>query len=280
MGGSKAPPPPDYVGAANAQGAANIDAAKATGRINNPNVINPYGTQQVAWDGDTPTITQALNPAQQSILDKETTGKQIIGDAGINIANQVKNSLGNPLDFSGLPQAPTSANRTRDDVVKAMMARVDTDTAGQRDAKNSELIAAGIRPGTTAYQSAMTQIDRQYNDARNNAILAGTQAAGQDFSQNMATRQQAISDMLAQRDTPLNEIIALQSGSQVSNPFAGNLGFQGGMNVGAAPIAGAVSNQGQAQQNIYNQQQAQMNGNIQAGAGLLGSLGSAAISYR
>ena len=59
------PPPPDYAGAAAAQGAANVDAAKVQGRINNPNVINPYGTQTVTWDGDTPTLTQTLSPQEQ-----------------------------------------------------------------------------------------------------------------------------------------------------------------------------------------------------------------------
>lgn len=278
MGSSKAPPAPDYVGAANAQGAANLEAAIATGQINNPNVVNPYGQQSVTWDGSKPTITQTLSPEQQALLNQQNQGKNILGEAGINSANQVKSALGKRVDFSGAPDAPTSANQTRDDVVKAMMGRVDTDTAGQRSQKNSELIAAGIRPGNDAYSAAMTQIDRQYNDARSNAILAGGQAAQQDYNMDMGSRQQAISEMLAKRSVPLNEINALMTGSQVSSPFAGGLGYQAGANVGAAPIAQGITNQGQAQQNVYNQNQAQQNGNVQAGAGLIGSLGSAAIS--
>lgn len=278
MGGSDAPPAPDYVGAANAQGAANLEAAKATGRINNPNVNNPYGKQVVTWDGDQPTITQTLTPEQQAILNKQTQAKTIGADTAIQSAGQVKNALGAPLSFADMPGAPQSAGQRRDDVINSMMARINTDTAGQRDAKNSELIAAGIRPGTRAYEAAMTQIDRQYNDARNNAILAGGQEASRDFSMDQSTRQQAISELLQQRSTPLNELNALVTGSQVNNPFAGNLGYQPGATVGAAPIANAVTSQGQAQQNIYNQQQAQQNGNISAGAGLLGSIGSAAIS--
>ena len=277
MGGSDAPAPPDYVGAAQVQGASNLEAAVATGRMNNPNVNNPYGSQTVSWNGNDPTINQTLSPEQQQIYDKGNIGKNTLLDTGNALATNLKGTLGKALDFSGLPAAPTSANRTRDDVVKAMMSRVDTDTAGQRNATNSQLIAQGIRPGTAAYGTAMTQIDRQYNDARQQAINAGTSAASQDYSQNMGTRQQAITEMLSQRDTPLNEINALLSGSQVSNPFAGNLGFQGGASVQAGNYAGAVANQGQAANNIYNQQQAGQNGNISAGAGLVGALGSAAI---
>jgi hypothetical protein len=277
MGSSSPPPAPNYVGAAQAQGQANIDAAIATGHINNPNVTNPYGTQTTSWNGNDPTITQSLSPAQQQLYDKGVQAKNTLVDTGNNLASSVQGTLGKALDFSGLPAAPTSANNTRNDVVNAIMSRVNTDTAGQRDAANSTLIAQGIRPGTAAYGTAMNQIDRQYNDARSNAIQSGTTAAAQDYAQNMGTHQQAISDLLAQRDTPLNEINALQSGSQVSNPFAGNLGYQAGGMVGAAPIAQGVANQGQAAQNTYNQQQATQNGNVSAGAGLIGSLGSAYI---
>lgn len=275
MSSSKPPPPPDYVGAANAQGAANLEAAIATGHINNPNVINPYGTQSVSWEGNNPTITQVLSPVEQNLYNKTSAAKNTLADAGQNLAGAIRGNISGGLDFSGLPGAPISSGQRRNDVVDAIMSRVNTDTAGQRDAKNSELIAAGIRPGTEAYSAAMTQIDRQYNDARNNALLAAGQEATRDFGMDSESRRQALAEMLTQRQTPLNEMSAILSGSQINNPFAGGLGYQPGGNVGAAPIANAVTNQGQAAANIYSQQQAQMNGNISAGAGLMGSLGSA-----
>jgi hypothetical protein len=54
-------PAPDYTGAAIAQGAANVDAARASAKLSNPNVYSPYGTQLVSYDGDIPTIRQTLN---------------------------------------------------------------------------------------------------------------------------------------------------------------------------------------------------------------------------
>jgi hypothetical protein len=329
MSSSDAPPAPDYVGAANAQGAANVEAAIASGHINNPTVTNPYGTQTVSWDGYNPYIVQRLSPSQQQILDKSTALKNEMLDTGAKLSYAVSNNSSMPLDFSafrnasapdrlGYDRVDTPADvvlgggeKYRSDAINAIMNRVNTDTAGQRDAKNSELIAAGIRPGTKAYEAAMTQIDRQYNDARDQAILAGGQAAQQsfaidqgarqqqmsdfnakqaanvqnfgllqnanqnDFAMRQEDRKQAIAEMLTRRQTPINEISALTSGTQVNNPFAGGLGYQAGANVGAANIAGAVGAQGQYAQNAYNQQQAMTNGNIGAGAGLLGSLGSA-----
>lgn len=51
---SSPPAAPDYTGAAQAQGAANVETARAQGRMNNPNVITPYGTQTVQW-GQSPS---------------------------------------------------------------------------------------------------------------------------------------------------------------------------------------------------------------------------------
>ncbi|MGA1111623.1 MAG: hypothetical protein ACO3VO_08505, partial [Ilumatobacteraceae bacterium] len=47
---SPAPPPaPDYAGAAQQQGIANLEAARLTARLSNPNVITPLGGQRVTF---------------------------------------------------------------------------------------------------------------------------------------------------------------------------------------------------------------------------------------
>ena len=298
MGGSSAPPPPDYAGAAKAQGAANLEATIASGRINNPAINNPYGSQSVQWGvpapagysaankakwdaiyGNTPVLTQKLSPAQQAIFDQQNAGKLALSQGGNAAAQNVRGLLSNGLDFSKLPGSnDRTPGAIRDDAYNAIMGRVNTDIAGQRSAKNSELIAAGIRPGTLAYQNAMTQIDRQANDAQQQAILSAGQEGSRDYEINKSNRNQAIFEMLQQRQVPINEINALLSGSQVTSPFSGGLGYQAGANIQAAPIAGAVQAQGQSAQNQYNQQQASYNANVGAGAGLIGSLGSAAIA--
>lgn len=45
------PAAPDPVATTNAQSAINADTARLQGRMNNPNVYNPYGSQTVSWDG-------------------------------------------------------------------------------------------------------------------------------------------------------------------------------------------------------------------------------------
>lgn len=251
------PATPDYVGSAKAQGEANLESARATAKLANPNIINPYGTQTVSYgaggDPDVGTVTQTFSPEQQSLYDKSTQTKGLLGDLGITGATALQGVVGKELDLSGAPAAPTSSGQTREDVINAMMSRVNTDTTNQRDQKNSDLIAAGIRPGTAAYSTAMDQIDRQYNDARQSAITAGGAEASRDFGMDTQARKDSIAEILAQRQTPLNEINALMSGSQVSNPFAANLGYQAGANVQAAPIMQATGLMGQAGQNQYAQ---------------------------
>ena len=52
MGKDSPSPPaaPDYAGAATAQGAANVETARLQGRMNNPNIIGPLGSQAVTFN--------------------------------------------------------------------------------------------------------------------------------------------------------------------------------------------------------------------------------------
>ena len=100
MPSSDPPPAPDYVGAAKAQGQANLKAAIASGQINNPNVSNPFGTQSVEWEyvrspsgkiiSVIPTITQKFSPEQQALYEKSLATKDIMGQKGIGLAGDRK----------------------------------------------------------------------------------------------------------------------------------------------------------------------------------------------
>ncbi len=268
------PPAPDYAGAATAQGAANKDAAIASSRLNNPNVVNPLGTQtwtEGATADDRPTLTQTYSPEQQALYEQSMRSKGLLGGLGEQGATALQGVVGKELDLSGAPAAPT-AQGSRTDVYDAMMTRINEGTTASRDQKNSDLIAAGIRPGTKAYQDAMFGIDRGFNDARQQALIAAGAEGQRDFGMDTQARKDAIAEILASRQTPLNEINALMSGSQVSNPFAVP-GAAQNANIAPAPIFGAAQAQGAADMNSYNAQAA---GNNAMMSGLF-SLGGAAM---
>ncbi len=268
------PPAPDYKGAAQEQGAANKDAAVAAANLNNPNVVNPYGSQtwaQGATPTDRPTMTQTFSPEQAALFAKSNQTKGLLGDLGIQGATALQGVIGKQLDLSGAP-ATGNYDQTRQSVINAMMGRADEDYGQQTEQANSDLIAAGIRPGTEAYGNRMQMIERSRNDARNQAEISGGNAAAQAYTVDSQRRQQSISEILAQRQTPLNEINALQSGSQVSNPFA-VAGASQNSNIAPTPVFGAAQAQAGYDQNIYNQQVASSN----ALMGGLFSLGSAGM---
>lgn len=267
-----APDPPNYAAAATAQGAANQEAAVAGSHLNNPNVINPYGTQtwvEGAQPTDRPTMVQEFSPEQQALYNQSVQTKGLMGDLGIQGANALGDVIGQNLDLSSLPAAPGDASATRDSVYNAMMSRVNEDIGRSIDQKNSDLIAAGISPGTQAYDNAMAQIERGRTDARNQALLSSGSEAQRDYQMDSDRRRTALSEMLAGRQTPLNEINALLSGSQVSNPFAVPNAAQN-TQVAPAPQFAATQAQYQGNLNQYNAQQAGM-GNMMSGLFGLGS---------
>lgn len=268
------PPAPDYTGAAREQGAANVEAAKVQGRINNPNVVNPYGTQTTTWDGDQPTLTQTFSPEQQALFDQSNQTKLQLSQLAGRGAGTAGEVIGKNVDLSGAPAAPTSG-AVNQRVIDAMMGRVNEDFGKATDEKNSALIAAGIRPGSTAYDNSMQLLQRGKNDASQQAVLAGYQQGGREFEQDTASRRNAIAEYMAQRQTPLNEITALMSGSQVSNPFSVPAYAQNAQ-VQAAPLFGAVQQAGNWNADLYNAQAAQA-GNLQSG---LFGLGGAVLGAK
>lgn len=271
------PPPPDFTAAAKEQGAANKEAAIASSRLNNPNVINPYGTQtftEGATPDSRPTVTQTLSPEQDALYRQRLTTQGLLGTLGQSGAESLQGIVGTPIDFSGTPAAPGGATETRDKVFNALMERVNTDTANQREQANSDLIARGITPGNKAYETEFDRINRSYNDARNQAQLAAGNEASRDFGLDTEARRNAIAEILLQRQTPLNEISALLSGSQISNPFA-IPGVSQGTNIQPSQILGATSAQYGAEGDIFNAQAAARGGLM---SGLFGLGGAGLIS--
>ena len=290
-GGSKAvaPAAPDYTGAALAQGQANIDAARATAKLTNPNIYSPYGTQLVSYEGDVPTIRQTLTPNAQRTIEAQQQLQGNLANLGGTAYSNAFGVLSQPFSFGG-PQVQTSLDTSQ--IAKmpvnagmtgqeAIMSRLNPSLARQRTSTETNLVNQGLRPGTEAYDNAIRSLGEQETDARTQAVLQGLNldigANAQGYNQALQSgqfgntaQQQALAQALQQRQLPLNEINALMSGSQIQNP---QFNAYQGSNVAAAPIANATAQQGAFNQNLYNQQIAGQNANT---AGLF-SLGAAGL---
>jgi len=283
------PPAPDYTGAAVAQGAANLESARATARLSNPNTYTPYGTQIVTYDGDTPTIRQSLTPTAQKTLDAQQNVELQLANLGAKGATTAGGVLDKPfsfggpdvqtsLDLSNVAKMPVNAGMTGQE---AIMARLEPQLAKQRVSTETNLINQGLRPGTEAYNNAAQILGQQENDARTQAVLQGINldigANQQGFGQALESgkfgntaQQQALAEAISLRQLPLNEITALMSGSQIQNP---QFGAYSGATVQAAPVFAGAQAQGQYDMTKYAQDVSQANA---ATAGLY-SLGGSAI---
>lgn len=212
--GSPAPAPaaPDYAAAATAQGAANVDAARASAKLSNPNVYSPYGTQLVSYDGDVPTIRQTLTPEAQRTLEAQQALQGNLARLGGTAYTNAFGTLSSPFSFGG-PQVQTQFNQggalqnapsagqyglaqgglnapnlnsqlDLSNVAKmpvnagttgqeAIMRRLEPSLARQRTSTETQLINQGLRPGTEAYDNAAKLLGEQENDLRSQAALQG-----------------------------------------------------------------------------------------------------------
>jgi len=232
------PPAPDYIGAAKEQGAQNVETARVQGRISNPNIISPYGSQNVTWGpNDQPTVTQSLSPESQQAFEAQQATRMGLADLSQQGIGTAQNVLGKPFEFSG-PEMPVNAGMTAQN---AIMSRLAPQLQQQRSQAETQLRNQGLVPGGEAYGNAMTIQNQREND-----LL--TQAALQGINLDMSARQQAMGEQLYQRNLPLNEITALMSGSQIQNPQ-----FQGYQGASVAPpnLAGAAQQQAQYNQGMY-----------------------------
>ncbi|ULA60606.1 MAG: hypothetical protein LZF60_260001 [Nitrospira sp.] len=183
--------------------------------------------------------------------------------------------MGKPVDFGSAPAAPGDYSTLRNQTIDTMMARPKEDYARAVSQKQADLVAAGIRPGSKAYDDQMNLLQRGLNDANTQAAVNAGALTGQAYSMDQDRRRQAITEMLAQRQVPLNEITALMSGSQVSNPFS-TPGFNAGAQVGAAPVFAAQQLTSQWDRDNANAAAAQASG-LQTGLFQLGAAGIGAF---
>ena len=135
FGGNDAPPPPDPYAVANAQGAANIDAARVTTALNRANQVTPWGNltwaqggsgfkstdynnalkawqdaggkgtaptkESFGYNPDAWTSTVTLDPRVQSLLDSSLATSQGLQSAINNSLASTTSTLSQPLNAPG-----------------------------------------------------------------------------------------------------------------------------------------------------------------------------------
>lgn len=266
MSKPEAPTPPNPVAVAAAQTGTNIATASANANLNNVNQVTPDGSltydQTSTYTYTDPstgqsyqvprfTATQKLSGAQQGIHDTNVGTQQ-------NLATLAKDQSGR---LNGLLSAPVDLNNASVEgrLSELGRARLDPQFAQQREGLMTRLSNQGIKLGSEAYDRAMTQQTQGQNDAYNQLYLTG--------------RGQAVQEKLTERNQPINEISALLSGSQVSQP---NFINHGQTNIPTTDYAGIVNNNYAQQVGAYNSANASQQalyGGLLGAAGQVASMG-------
>lgn len=259
MNTPQAPAAPDPAKTAAAQASANRDTAVTQYGLNATNQNTPQGTlsyrQVGTWADGTPRFeaTTALNAGEQGIYDTGLQTRQNVANIGRDQTARVAETLSTPVNLSN------EATEAR--LMELGSKRLDPRFARESAALETNLINRGIRPGSKAYDTMRGQFDQGKNDAYNQLLLNG--------------RQQAVTEALTERNQPINEITALLSNSQVSQPNFTNTPTPG---VAPTDYIGAQQ-QALNQQNVGYQSEMAQNQALMSGLFGLGSAGLGGWAY-
>ena len=292
FGTQKAPKTPDYAGAAAATAEGNKAAALTTGALNRPTQITPTGSQ--TWslkEGADPNnpqpgdwiATTSYSPEQQKLYEGQTSAQQgLVNTANVGVGGLaglgVGQGLGNTTpSFTGdVSKTADQFSADRQAISDALYAN-QTKYLGDQFARDderlrSQLLSRGLTEGSAAYENALRDQQRTQNDAygtaANNATSqsAQMQKLMQDALLNSASTQQnlylqGLSGAATEQNQPLNQILALLGGGQVSQPNLQGYGqygqYQGADLLGAANArynSGLASAQYNNQVNSQNMQ--------------------------
>lgn len=196
---SPSPPTPPSPAA---QAQANRDTAVTQQQVNMVDQTTPYGSvnysQNGKWADGTPRFasTTTLSPEEQRNQNQQWEFDNQVNTLGINQTRRLAGHLDQPIRMGN------EAAESR--LMELGRARLDPVLTQRRQARETQLYNQGLQPGTEAWSRSMGELGQQENDAYNQLMLTG--------------RGQANQELLTERNQPINEITALMSGGQVTQP--------------------------------------------------------------
>jgi len=209
--GSSAPKPPDPRKTAAASNSTNLMNAVSNAHLGNISEYGPDGSTRVEQTGsnsvydpytkqnyDIPTFSRytELSPEQQLIKEQNNSADLNLATLG----NRLSGTLGNQLTDNFTINNESTEARLFDLGSK----RLDPMFQQRQDDMETRLSNQGIKRGSAAFDREMGTFNQGRNDAYNQLALTG--------------RGQASQEQFAEDNQRINQISALMSGGQVSQP--------------------------------------------------------------
>lgn len=269
MGKSSAPKPTDPRETSAATTGTNVATAVANSYLGNVNQVTPNGnltydqTGSYSWtdpythqtyDIPTFTATQTLTPTGEATNEQNQ-------QAQLNLATLANSQSGFLNSYMSTPFSYDDNAHT------AWANKLYNDINGQNIADNTEALRSqlanqGIKVGSDAYNKAMTGLQTSQQNAQNKFLL---DSQNQGFSQAQASRNQ-----------PINEITALLSGSQVSQPTLTNTNSS---QISGTDNGSIIANYDNQAMNAWQQNQSALGSTLGGVGGLFSGLGRAGFSF-
>lgn len=259
MGKPKAPAPPDPKDTSAAQTGTNIGTAIANNSMGMVNQVTPDGSltydQTGSYSYVDPYTGQSYDLPQYTATTQLSEQGQAIQDqnqgAQLNLASLANERSDFLRDY--LPTTEAATDQIDSKLYELGAKRLDPRFAQEEEALRTRLANQGIAPGSEAYNRELAQMGQTKNDAYNQLVLSG--------------RGQAANEV----NMPINQITALLSGSQVSNP---NVSMYQPQGAATTDVAGLINQNYNQKYNNYQSNVSQRNSLL---GGLFG-LGASAIS--
>ena len=233
----------------------NKDTALYNAGLNRIDQNSPYGSTKYTYSGvdasGVPKYTQdtTLTALGQTNLDNQQKQDAQLSGLGFGLSDQAKASLANPMGNSD-----DARQQAQDAYYAKATGMMNPRFANDTHDLETQLSNQGVQHGSEAWNRAKDEQGRTqnaaYDQAQQGAIGAGTDAQA---------RAQALALQL--RTAPLNELNALRSGTQVTNP---TVAAPGQASAASPDYMGAVNNQ-------YNQQLASYNNSVSGVASVIGA---------
>lgn len=258
--GKKTPKTPDPVATSQAQSGTNIATANANTYAMNGNVTTDDGTRtttfreqdiydpftKTTYKGVIPDVVEKLSPAQQAIKDQQDQASLGLSTLANKQTTKLSGYLDTPFTFDD--QAHT---KWATDLYGSIN---DEDFGREQEQSRSRLSNMGIKLGSDAYNTEMSRLERSQGKQRDQFLL---DSYGQDFATQQALRNQ-----------PINEVTALMSGGQVSQPTFNDASTA---TIPTTDNAAIINQDYQNQVNAANQRNAGI-GSVASGIGSIFSL--------
>jgi hypothetical protein len=293
----KAPPPPDYAGAARETAAGNLAAAQTATAANRVNQYTPYGSLEYKQYG----VDTYGNPLWSATTNLSDVGQQLLNNqnqTSLGLGGTINAALGRVQDTMGQPfnpntpaiqyggQAPTlgqvgQAGQAQgmgnaptlqtgldyqgmegwDKATALLNQRLQPQIQQSEERLQAQLANQGIVAGTEAYNRAMMQQGQKTNDLLTQAQLAGQNVQQNLFGQALQGGNFANQAMLGQNQAQLGNLSqsnqALQQNYQ--NQLAANQQNNAARQQMFANQQAGANLSNQAQQQAYNQAMTQYN---------------------